>query len=125
MKRLLVNIALFFVAVLLLSTVGVYGLVYGLVYSLIHYSKVNFIRFCADTAYSINIGVDQIGNVLLAVFLNRTCLIDQTVYPFGQVDQTISHVLAVNYFRFNLTSFGFWIVKTLEFFDKNHMNKSI
>ena len=125
MKRLLVNIALFFVAVMLLSTIGLYGLLYGIVYSLLHYSKVNFIRFCADTAYSINVGIDQIGNVLLAVFLNSTCIVDKTNYPFGEVDQTISHVLAVNYFNFNLTSFGFWIVKTLKYFDKNHMNKSL
>ncbi len=125
MKRLLVNIALFLVAVLLLSSAGIYGLIYSLIFSLLNLKKYSFIDFCADTIYSINIGIDQIGNVLLALFLTRYCLIDKTFFPFGKVDQTISHVLAVNYFRFNLSSFGLWLVKTLDFFDKDHMYKSL
>jgi hypothetical protein len=125
MKRLLVNIALFFVALLLLATVGVYGLIYSIIYSLINYSKVQFVTFCTDLLYSINVGIDQIGNVLLGTFLNQTCLIDKTRYPFGKVDKTISNVLAVNYFADNLTAFGLWIVNILESLDNNHMAKSL
>jgi len=62
---------------------------------------------------------------MLSVFLNRKCLIIKTTYPFGEIDQTISHVLAVNYFANNLTKFGRCIVIILERFDKNHMNKSL
>jgi len=125
MKRLLVNIALFFVAIILIGTIGIYGLFFGIVYSLIHYTKINFINFCADTMYAINIGIDQIGNVLLSTFLNKFCLINKLDYPFGKVDMTISHVLAINYFALNLKSFGLLIVNILEFFDNDHMNKSI
>jgi hypothetical protein len=125
MKRLLVNIALFFVAVILLATVGVYGLLFSIVFSVFHYAKHSFIKFWADTIYAINIGIDQIGNVLLAVFLNRFCLYNAHTYPFGKVKQTISHVLAVNFYACNIKPFGHFIIKILLFFDPDHLNKSI
>jgi len=125
MKRLLVNIVLFFVAVFLLSTVGVFGLLYGLYYSAKNYAKAQFIQYWADVIYLINIGIDQIGNVLLFPFLNRFCLIDKQGHRFGKVTETISYVLAINYFAVNLTPFGLIIVSVLEYIDKGHMKKSL
>jgi hypothetical protein len=126
MKRLFVNIVLFFVAVFLLSTVGVFGLIYGLYDSIKNYTKVQFIQYWADIIYLINIGIDQIGNVLLSPFLNKFCLIkDKGATKFGRITETISYVLAVNYFTNNLTPFGLWLVNILEYIDKNHMEKSL
>jgi hypothetical protein len=125
MKRLLVNIALFFVAVLLLLTVGVFGMLYGLCISIKEYTKASFLKYWVDVIYSINVGIDQIGNVMLAPFLNRFCLIKRTNCRFGKVTETISYVLAVNYFAGNLTKFGLGIVNILEKIDENHMEKSL
>jgi len=125
MKRLLVNIALFFVAVFLLSTIGVFGLIYGLYYSIRHYTKTSFLKYWVDVIYSINVGIDQIGNVMLAPFLNRFCLIKKTSHKFGKITETISYALAVNYFKGNLTKFGLSIVAVLEYIDENHMEKSL
>ena len=126
MKRLLVNIALFFVAVFLLSTVGLFGVIYGLYHSVKHYTKTQFIEYWTDIVYLINIGIDQIGNVILAPFLNRFCLIDdKEASKFGSVTETISYVLALNYFTNYLTPFGLWLVKVLEKIDENHMEKSL
>jgi hypothetical protein len=125
MKRLLVNIALFFVAIFLLSTIGVFGLIYGLYYSIRYYVKANFLNYWVDVIYSINVGIDQIGNVLLSSFLNRFCLINKQGHRFGKVTETISYVLAVNYFADNITTFGLWIVEVLEYLDDNHMAKSL
>jgi hypothetical protein len=125
MKRLIVNIILFFVAVVLLSTIGVFGLVYAVFYTAKNSTKVSFLKYWIDLIYTINIGIDQIGNVLLSTFLNNCTLIDKSRYEYGNVDNTISHVLAVNYFGNNLTWFGNWIVNILETIDKGHMQKSL
>lgn len=125
MKRLLVNIILFLVAVLLLSTIGIYGLFYAIVWTARHFTKVSFLKYWTDLIYSINLGIDRIGNVLLSTFLNNFALIDKTQYPFGDVKHTISHVLAVNYFAVNTSKFGTIIVLILEIIDKNHMEKSL
>lgn len=134
MKRLFVNIILFFVAVFLLSTIGVFGLVYGLYYSIRHYTKAQFIKYWADVVYLINVGIDQIGNVMLAHFLTEFFLIDKglidkelinEVRRFGKITETISYVLAINYFAGNLTKFGLSIVAILEFIDPGHMEDSL
>lgn len=126
MKRLFVNIILFFVAVFLLSTIGVFGLIYGLYHSIVNYAKTQFISYWVDVIYLINVGIDQIGNVMLAPFLNRFCLVDdKEATKFGSITETISYVLAVNYFTNYLSKFGLRIVSVLEYIDKNHMEKSL
>lgn len=124
MRRVLVNLALFFLAVILLMTLGVFGLIYTIVYSIRHRNTLSFYEYWGDLLYSINIGIDRIGNVLLAAFLNNTAIKTKR-YPFGIVNHTISHVLAYNYFNYNLTWFGYFLVKALESLDKGHMKKAL
>ena len=124
MRKLLINIVLFWVAVALLITIGIYGLFFGFFHTLL--KKGSWIKFWGDTLYQINVGIDQIGNVMLSVFLNKYALIRSTYYPFGKVNHTISHVLAVNYLiHNNVTGFGKWIINLLEFIDPGHMRYSL
>lgn len=126
MKRLINNIILLIVALLLLSTIGIYGLLYALVFTVFHYTKISFLKFWGDLLYSINVGIDFIGNVLLGTFLNNYAIVDKTLYPFGNVNHTISHVLAYNYLKLNNTSrFGKVIINILEMIDKGHALKSL
>jgi hypothetical protein len=125
MRRLLVNIVLFFTAVLLLSTVGVVGLMYAAIDSVIGNTIKSIIKYWSDLIYQINVGIDQIGNVLLASFLNDFSLIDSELYPFGKVDMTISHVLAVNQKNNNVKGFGLWLIGVLEWLDPGHMERSL
>jgi hypothetical protein len=125
MKRLIVNIILFFVAIFLLSTVGVFGLLYTALFTLINYRFKSFITYWGNLLYQINVGIDQIGNVLLGKFLNNFALIRSGEYPFGKADMTISHVLAVNQLNNNVTSLGRWIINVLERLDPGHMKKSL
>lgn len=125
MKRLVVNIGLLFIATILLSTIGVFGLLYTVAYTILNYNIKGFITYWSNLLYQINVGIDQIGNVLLAKFLNNFALIYADSYPFGKVDMTISHVLAVNQFNNNVTSLGKWIIEVLEYLDPGHMKKSL
>jgi hypothetical protein len=126
MKRLIVNIILFFVAVILLSTIGVFGLFYAAVWTARHFTKVSFLKYWGDLLYAINFGIDCIGNVLLSTFLNNFAIVDKTIYPFGRITNSISHALAVNHVKYqNTTKFGLWIINILEKIDKGHMQKSL
>ena len=124
MNKLLKNIVLLFVAIFLLFTIGIYGLVYSFFKSILTFSKANFIGYWADLLYQINVGIDMIGNVMLGKFLNHHAIINPG-YDFGKVKHTISHVLAVNQKNNNLTEFGKWIVNILEWIDPGHMEKSL
>jgi hypothetical protein len=126
MKRLINNIILLIVALLLLSTIGVYGLLYALVFTVFHYTKISFLKFWGDLLYSINVGIDFIGNVLLGTFLNNYAIVDKTKYPFGKINHTISHVLAYNFINLNnTTDFGMKILHILERIDRGHTVKSL
>lgn len=124
MKKIIINILLFFISIFLLSTIGTLGLIYTLIYSVLNFKILNIINYWGDILYSINVGIDQIGNVLLGTFLNEFALIDKG-YDFGKVDQTISHVIAINYFNNNLTKFGLFIAYVLEKIDKGHLEDSL
>jgi hypothetical protein len=120
-KRLINNAIIFFVAIVLLATIGTFGLIYTVFYSIFNIKKISFLKYWADLIYTINVGIDKIGNVLLAAFLNKFAIIEP-VYKFGNINDTISEALAKN--LNNLTPFGKWIVDVLEWIDKGHMEKS-
>jgi hypothetical protein len=124
MKRLIVNVFLFVVAILLLITLGSFGILYTVLYSVKNIKNVAFLNYWADLLYQINVGIDQIGNVLLARFLNNFAIINND-YPFGKVNMTISHVLAVNYKNNNIAPLGLFIILILECIDTGHIEKSI
>ncbi len=121
MKRLINNAIILFVAIALLATIGTFGLIYTVFWSILNIRKISFFKYWADLIYTINVGIDKIGNVLLAAFLNKFAVV-KPVYKFGNINDTISEALAKN--LDNLTPFGKWIVDILEWIDKGHMEKS-
>lgn len=122
MKRLINNIFIFFVAWVLLVTIGSFGLVYTIFWSIIHLNKISFLKYWADLVYTLNVGIDKIGNVLLGTFMNRFA-ITKPNYPFGKLEDTISYALAMN--LQNLSPFGKFIVNILEKIDSGHMQDAI
>lgn len=71
---------------------------------------------------------DQFGNVTCSKVLDVTMIKKGLFFdsmPFGEEDDTVSFVLAINEQRDTLTKFGKFIVKVLNFLDKNHMAKAI
>jgi hypothetical protein len=121
-KRLINNTIIFIVAMFLLFTVGTFGLIYTIVWSVFNSAKISFFKYWADLMYTINVGIDKIGNVLLAAFLNKFAIVEP-VYKFGDINDTISEALAKN--LNNLTPLGKFIVDVLEWIDPGHMEKSI
>lgn len=122
MKRLITNIVLFFVAIWLLITLGSIGLIYTLFWSVLNFGKNSFLKYWSDLIYTLNVGIDKLGNVLLGAFMNRFA-VKELKYPFGKINDTISYALAMNIGY--LSGLGKFIVDVLETIDPGHMEESI
>lgn len=122
MKRLLTNLGLIILGLLLLSTVGVAGVLFNLIYGIIKWNKQTTITYWANVFRELALGIDRIGCVLLGTFLTKTMIKTEDI-PFGKIDHTISHVLALNYQADNLTKEGKALVWLLELVDEGHITE--
>lgn len=122
MKKLIKNIILFFVATSLLLTVGLFGLTYTLFWSIFNFTNKSFIKYWSNLIYTINVGIDKIGNVLLGEFMNKFA-VTELKYPFGKINDTISYALAMN--LNHLSPLGKFIANILESIDPGHMQDSL
>lgn len=122
MIRLIKNLILLDIALTLLLTIGVFGIFYTFVWSIINFTKTSFLKYWANLIYTINVGIDKLGNVLLGEFMNRFA-VKELKYPFGKVNDTISYALAKNIGY--LSPLGQFIVNILETVDPGHMQNSI
>jgi len=91
----------------------------SILYAIISFS----VPYFTELFYAIAIGLDKIGNVALAPFLNHTAVTNEKVLAFGRVRHTISYVLAIN--MEHLTGFGVFLVNVLEVIDPGHMKKTL
>ena len=122
MKKLIKNIILLDIALTLLLTVGLFGLLYTFIWSIFNFTKTSFIKYWSNLFYTINVGIDKIGNVLLGTFMNKFA-VKELQYPFGKLNDTISYALAMNLGY--LSPLGEFITNILEFVDPGHLKNSI
>ncbi len=74
--------------------------------------------------YKFALAIDQMGNVAMQDLFNVLFIVNEG-YKFGNEDETISSVLGKNEQLHTLSSFGTFLVKILNFLDKNHALNSI
>lgn len=75
---------------------------------------------------SLALAIDQAGGVYLKEALNRwTTKKGVKRYYFGDEDDTISYVTAMNYYKGASNGLGRAIGRMLDFADKDHMKKAI
>jgi hypothetical protein len=122
MKKLIKNLILLDVALTLLLTVGLFGLLYTFTWSIFNFTKTSFIKYWSNLIYTINVGIDKMGNVLLGAFMNKFA-VKELKYPFGEINDTISYALAMNLGHLSLL--GEFIANILEFIDPGHLENSI
>jgi len=125
-RRFFINIIILVVALFLLVTVGTIGLVYTFFNGIINIKKADPLLYFGNILYSINVGIDKIGNVILGSFMNRFAIYkDQSQTKFGNINHTISYVLAKNMDPNTLRPLGTFLINVLEFLDPGHMEKSL
>lgn len=71
------------------------------------------------------INIDKFGNREFRTLLNKTLIVENSVFRFGNINETISSVLGKNKKMGKLTKTGKVICSILDFLDKNHCEKSI
>jgi len=72
------------------------------------------------------ISQDQNGNTRYALVLNWSMLKKGTTFmQFGNMDDTVSYCLGVNYYLDNLTKFGHFTVVVLGMIDPYHIEKAL
>ena len=138
MKRVVNSIVLLIIAVGLASFLLPFGLLFSIYYGIRTFKPTGFAIYLSDLFYSVALGIDKIGNVILAALLNRVMLHRRhRAYLFGDINDTISRVLALNLplkydkYQFKnkgsrkLTWGGWYLVCILEWIDPGHMEKSL
>lgn len=109
------NVLLTLLAYLLLAFFTPFGIVFTILFMPLRISDY-FRRF--------SLALDQLGNVTCSYLLDKL-MIKGLGYPFGNEDQTISYVLAVNKQSGTLTWLGRWLCNLLDNIEADHINNSI
>lgn len=119
------GLILYIVALFLRPIIITSGIVYGLFKSFhrIHW-KQGF-KNADNKFFVMAFSIDQYGNAVCKELFNATLIRPASRFPFGKIDQTISAVLGLNQRDEWLTGTGRFVVKALDFFDKDHCFKAI
>lgn len=91
------------------------------VYSVI---RLHNFKDLSDYFHNVAFGIDQLGNVMGSTIMNDLMLKKGSPKLYGNPDETISHVTGVNYKAKTLTDFGYFVAHTLNFVDKDHVEKA-
>ncbi len=113
MKGLVLLIIAYCLAFVLLPI----GFAYELIVTLFKYSNIYLFR--------VALSIDQLGNTVCQSLFNDLLIKNNTIYPFGFPDETISSVLGKNKTINNLTFLGRLLTWFLNLIDKNHVEKAI
>jgi 8-oxo-dGTP diphosphatase len=114
MKKLFINLLLFFTAIALAVVFTPFGVLFAV------FSFKHFIKTLSNMMFVGAKSIDQFGNAFCFLFLNAVFIKNDSIHPFGDEDETISSVLGRNKLINNLTKTGILLDKILNFFDKNH-----
>lgn len=117
-KRFLLNLGLFFAAIILVILFSGVGLITSVYYIIFKKSSTEYFRDCA-------IELDCFGNVFCGHFFNTLLIKKESKYLFGKVNCTISKVLGENQREKTLSKVGNLLANTLDFIDKDHCKNSI
>lgn len=93
MKELIKWIMIFLTAVMLFIIIAPVSILYNIVMSLIEYRKHSFYKYWINLLYAMSIAIDNMGNVIIADFMNRAAIIEKREHLFGDPSQTVSYVL--------------------------------
>ena len=119
------GILLFIVAIVSTFLVGSLSLVFSIVYYLVTLKWRTGSKVINAWFYKLALSVDQLGNVLCTTPFNLILIKSYDSMSFGDEDDTISYVLAVNHNRQTLTGVGRFFGNLLELLDNDHLNKAI
>lgn len=118
------NLLVFIVAILLYLIIAPFAMAYMTI-KLLFTNRKDLIRMWSEVFFSHALGLDQTANGSFYIFFNAMIIKDDTKFPFGSIDETISSVIGRNKQIDNLTIAGKVLDFILSLLDPNHSIKSI
>jgi len=123
--RFLGNLLLALLAIAILSTFGVVGMLYTFFVYFYKRKIGKSLETSAKRFKKIAVLIDKFGNVIADEFWNAILITKEATHKFGNWTETMSYVLALAQMRGHLTDAGKFLVWFLDFVDKGHMQKAI
>ncbi|MEY4332228.1 MAG: hypothetical protein RLZZ196_966 [Bacteroidota bacterium] len=108
---------LLILAIILAIPLFIIGWIYSLITLRLKIKRLN------DYAFTIALGIDQLGNVVMSNLFNAI-LIQHDGVKFGNPDDTISAILGVNKQNNTLKYLGKLLASLLNKIDENHVEKA-
>ena len=127
MKNFIKGIFLLFIALVSTLIVSILSIVISLVYYLFSFNwQLGLLKF-GEYAYKMALSIDQFANVSVQNLLNWLLIRKGNIdfYSFGDEDDTVSYVIAMNQRMLSLNNFGKFWAWFLDFVDKDHLKKTI
>jgi hypothetical protein len=112
------------VSVVLLAVLIVVNSVFVPLYYVFSFKWRQGVKQLDDWFAKLALSVDQFGNVFCASLFN-TILIKKNGIKYGDEDDTISYITALNRNKGTLKTCGVFLAGILEAIDKGHLDKSI
>lgn len=125
MKLFLKRLLLLLTAIILYLVIMPIAIIYILIKLIIKKQYNQILLTFSNIFRSHAVGINQTGNSSFHDFFNDILIKDDTIHPFGDIDETISSVLGKNKLKNNLTIFGKIIDFILSIFEENHTIKAI
>lgn len=123
-KALAVGLLLWIVSALLKNALFLINFVFTGVYFIVAFKWKTGAAELAKWFFKNALANDQSGNVQSAAMF-QLIFTKKGAEPFGNEDDTVSYVLARNYYKYKLTFAGRALGYILELIDKDHLTKSI
>lgn len=125
MKSTLINFILFIVAIIIFIPLTAVNITVVLcVYN------INIFKTIGGYFYSSAINIDRFANsefrtLWNLIMISKLAKKTGDYHKFGKIDETISYVLGKNKMNKSLSKCGYILCAILNFFDKNHVEKTV
>ena len=127
MKNFIKGLFLLFIALVSTLIISILSIIISLVYYLFSFNWQLGLSKFGEYAYKMALSIDQFANVSVQNLLNWLLIRKGNIdfYSFGDEDDTVSYVIAMNQRMLSLNNFGKFWAWFLDFVDKNHLKKTI
>ena len=127
MKNFIKGIFLLFIALVSTLIISILSIVISLVYYLFSFNWQLGLSKFGEYAYKMALSIDQFANVSVQNLLNWLLIRKGNInfYSFGDEDDTVSYVIAINQRMLSLNNFGKFWAWFLDYVDEDHLKKTI
>jgi 8-oxo-dGTP diphosphatase len=119
------GVLLFIVSFILSAILLPIGFVYGFIKTFYNTRLNRALRDINLKFWAMGVSADQFGNVVCKELFNATLITSNSIYLFGNEDETISSVIGRNLKAGTLSKTGKILNSILNFFQKDHAINSI